>query len=184
MRPMRPSHHADESILRMHVRQVRELDLCTVEATATCTVKTPWNTHPTAVSPLKPSHSPLSIWVCFPRLHSSFSRLSPLLEQRQGSKDHRLATSQEHHSGPPPKSRVPWPWNITEVADLVCSGRQGTYDSTASYRQCILQKRNRKVRHLAIESLTKVVSSDSPRKAPLIRQERLPGLYRHSTNCA
>jgi len=43
----------------------------------TCTVKTPWNTHPTAVSPLKPSHSPLSIWVCFPRLHSSFSRLSP-----------------------------------------------------------------------------------------------------------
>src|SRR6266568_5952649 len=56
----------------------------------TCTVKTPWNTHPTAVSPLKPSHSPLSIWVCFPRLHSSFSRLSPLLEQRQGSKDHRL----------------------------------------------------------------------------------------------
>jgi hypothetical protein len=49
---MRRSYHADESTLQVHLCQVRELDLCTVEATATCTVKTPWNTHPTAVSPL------------------------------------------------------------------------------------------------------------------------------------
>jgi len=62
------------------------------------------------------------------------------------------------------KSRVPW--NITEVAELVSSGRQGSYDCTSSYRQCILQKRNCKVRHLAIESLTNVVSRDSPRKRP------------------
>src|SRR5260370_39132552 len=36
---MRPSHHADESILRMHVRQVRELELGTLDPTTTCTVK-------------------------------------------------------------------------------------------------------------------------------------------------
>jgi len=36
---MRPSHHADESILRMHVRQVRDLKLATLDPTATCAVK-------------------------------------------------------------------------------------------------------------------------------------------------
>ena len=35
VRPMRPSHHADESILQVHLRQVRELDLGTAAAITT-----------------------------------------------------------------------------------------------------------------------------------------------------
>jgi hypothetical protein len=38
VRPMRPSHHADESILQVHLRQVRELGLGTPEATTTYSV--------------------------------------------------------------------------------------------------------------------------------------------------
>jgi hypothetical protein len=36
---MRPSHHADESILRVHVRQVRDLKLASRDQAATCAVK-------------------------------------------------------------------------------------------------------------------------------------------------
>ena len=35
VRPMRPSHHADEFILQVHLRQVRELDLGTAAAITT-----------------------------------------------------------------------------------------------------------------------------------------------------
>jgi len=35
VRPMRPSHHADEFILQVHLRQVPELDLGTAAAITT-----------------------------------------------------------------------------------------------------------------------------------------------------
>jgi hypothetical protein len=39
VRPMRPSHHDDGSILRMQVCQVRELKVGAFDSAATCTVK-------------------------------------------------------------------------------------------------------------------------------------------------
>jgi hypothetical protein len=60
VRPMRPSHHADESILQVHLRQMRELDLGTAAAITTLTVKALLEAHPNAVSVLKTKGPALS----------------------------------------------------------------------------------------------------------------------------
>jgi len=53
VRPMRPFHYADESILQVPLRQVREIELGTATAITTQTVKALLETHPNAVSVLK-----------------------------------------------------------------------------------------------------------------------------------
>ncbi len=58
MRPMRPSHHAEQPILQVHLRQVRELDLGIAEPTTTYTVKALLKTDTTALSPLTPRSWP------------------------------------------------------------------------------------------------------------------------------